>query len=267
MVLANSDISVEEMTAWMKELFLGKGTEKFKVPEDILEFGFGLMVDNFAKARDGNIRRMILRKILHTREVVVAGLEIVEKEKSVDWDPFMVGAVTFAHDFGRFPQAQLGSYSDAKTGFDHAVEGANLIEKGLSSKAAGLGIEMKRLVEAVRHHSALEYKGKDLYAKFIRDADKIGLMNYFHYHMDDYNFPKGRITEGALERFLAGEMVYKRDILTRSDVALCWLSWVHDFNLEETRKIFDLEEVKDSMLAEIEKNDKEAFDLISRKLD
>ncbi len=83
-VLANPDIEVDAMKRWTKELFLGEGTEKFMIPDELLEFGLNLMQEHFMAAQSRDVRHMILRKVLHTREVVVAGLEIMAQQTDVD---------------------------------------------------------------------------------------------------------------------------------------------------------------------------------------
>jgi hypothetical protein len=258
-ILKNSDMGVEEMLVWTRELFTGEGSEKFRIPENLLNYGFEIMTSNFNKAKDGETRKMILRKILHTKEVVMAGIEIMEKEKSVEWNPYMVGAVTFAHDFGRFPQALLGSFSDTKTGFDHASEGARLIEKKNFSELASMGIDIKVLAETVRQHSRLEYRGKEVYVKFIRDADKLGLLDFFHNDIDEFKVPWGSVTKGAIEAFLDGRLVPKEDLVNRIDVFLCWLSWQFDFNFAATRELVESRGTRDYILEEIKKMDEDVW--------
>lgn len=261
-VLKKGDMSIEEMTEWSKDLFLGVGAEKIRIPEDVFEFGIAVMRKNYLAAKDNVIRSLILRKILHTREVVDAGVEIVESEGDVDWNPFFAGAVTFLHDVGRFPQAHFGDYSDIKTGFDHASVGADMILAIEFPEAESMGIDMKRVAEAVREHSRLSYNGGDIYSKFIRDADKLGLMDYFPYLIAEYPAPEGTVTPGALRDFLDGKMVLKADMINKIDVFLCWLSWQCDFNFESTKKLFELGGMKEYMLTELMKMDKTVFDLI-----
>lgn len=252
-------MSVEEMMAWTKELFTGVGTEGFKIPVELLEFGFNLMKEHFVGAESREIRHMVLRKILHTREVVVAGNEIMASETEEEWNPWMVGAVTFAHDFGRFPQARLGSFSDIKTGFDHAEAGAEIILAQEFPNLEKKGIDKKILVEAVRNHSRLEYLGGERYSKFIRDADKLGLLSYFHYHIQEFKLPEGKVTTGALTAFLEGWLVPKKEMKTQVDVFLCWYSWQFDLNFAGTKKLMEMDGAQDFILEQIKKRDEEAW--------
>lgn len=258
-VLANPDMEVEAMKRWTKELFLGDGTEKFMIPDELLEFGLNLMQEHFRAAKSRDVRHMILRKVLHTREVVMAGQEIMAQQTDVDWNPWMVGAVTFAHDFGRFPQALLGSFSDIKTRFDHAEEGAKILQSCPWPKMAQLGIDDKVLAEAVKNHSRLDYSVGELYGKFIRDADKLGLLSYFHYHIQEFKLPEGKVTTGALRAFLEGRLVPKKEMKTQIDVFLCWYSWQFDLNYFATKKLMETNGAEGFILDQIKKRDEEVW--------
>lgn len=266
-ILKASNVSEAEVEAWERDLFLGTGSEKFRIPEDIMEFGVGVMLKNYKQAKSEEVRQLIRRKILHTREVVVAGYEIMEAEGGVVWDPYFVGAVCFLHDMGRFPQAHLGSFSDAKTGFDHAEVGAEMISRERFKEASKMGIEIPRLAEAVREHSKLKYSGSDVYGKFIRDADKLGLMDYFQYHIEEYQAPRGRVTTGALRTFVEGGQVLKKDMVNRIDIFLSWLSWQFDFNFEATKSLFEIGGSQDYFLEEIKRMDESAYEKVMVKME
>jgi len=261
-ILKSPPETVEEMMLWTRNLFLGSGTERVRIPEDVLGFGFEVMRKNFASAKDRSIKKLILRKILHTREVVDAGIEIMENEGGVDWDPYMACTVTFLHDMGRFPQAHFGDYSDIRTGFDHASVGAGMVLAAEFPESIAMGIDIKRVAEAIREHSRLSYVGNDEYGKFIRDADKLGLMDYFHFHVAEYPVPDGEVTPGALREFLVEKMVLKSDVVNRIDVFLCWLSWQCDFNFGATKMLFESGGMKEYMHSEILKMDEGVYELI-----
>ena len=254
-ILNNADFGSDDFCDWVKELFLGEDTEKFRIPEDVFDFGFEVMRKNYLAAKNGEIRKLILRKILHTREVVEAGCEILEREDVEEWNPYMAGTVTFLHDMGRFPQAHFGDYSDVRTGFDHAKAGAEMILIADFPKSSERGIDMERVADAVRQHSNLFYVGSDIYGKFARDADKMGLINYFHYHIVDFPIKEDKVNSGALETFLAGKMVLKADMQSKIDVFLCWLSWQCDFNFGATKELFVGGGMKEYILGEIRRMD------------
>lgn len=247
------------MVAWTKELFTGVGTEDFRIPGELLEFGFKLMKNHFEGAESLEIRHMILMKVLHTREVVVAGNEIMALENEKEWNLWMVGAVTFAHDFGRFPQAHLGSFSDIKTGFDHAGAGAEILLAEKWPKLTEVGIDLKVLAEAVRNHSRLEYTAGEKYGEFIRDADKLGLLSYFHYVVQEFKLPEGKVTAGALRAFLEKRLVPKKEMKTQLDVFLCWYSWQFDLNFAGTKKLIETDGIKPFILEQIKKRDEELW--------
>jgi len=264
--LNEADLSLEETMVWIRELFLGKGTEKFRITEEILDFGFGVIEANYKAAKSPLSRQLIRRKALHTREVVVAGIEILEEEGSVNWDPYMAGAVTFLHDIGRFPQAHLESMSDRKTGFDHASVGADMIAAKKFEESTEMGLDMKRVEHAVREHSRISYNGSDEYAKYIRDADKLGLLEYIRYYLDEFVGPNGKASKGAVEAFVEGRLVSHEYMINRVDLFLAWLSWIHDFNFDATSELFLKSGVAEYMLEEIRKMDEDAFEVVEKKI-
>jgi HD superfamily phosphohydrolase YqeK len=174
--ILKGDKSTKAVKNWTSGLFSGKEAKGFRYPKEVFEWFWEVVFGVYEKAESDLVRRMIMVKIIHTREVVAAGIDIAKAEKDYKWNDFQVGTVCLLHDIGRFDQALLGSYSDEKTGFDHALIGSEMIKNYDFGEFDRFGIDKKSVVESVKYHSSFSYLGKDLYAKLTRDADKLALV-------------------------------------------------------------------------------------------
>ncbi len=241
--------------AWTEKIFHGKEAEDFKLQDEVYEWFLEVVFCAYEKAKSDLIRRMILVKIIHTREVVQAGFDITRAENGFIWNENMVGTVCLLHDIGRFDQALLGSYSDEKTKYDHALVGSEMISEHEFTSLSSMDIEKEIVVEAVRNHSLFQYDGDDIYAKLTRDADKLALLRSMSEILEakiGEREEKG-VTEGALAAFRSGKMVRNRDMKTRADLFLAWLGWEVDFNFAATKKYFENEGIRGWMVDELKR--------------
>ena len=250
-ILKENTLSSDELKLWIGELFYGPDAMRFHFPCDVFDWWVAEVMENYKLASSNQDRKLILIKILHTKEVVDAGVDIKKRTGEFDWDPYMVGTVCLLHDVARFKQALLGSYSDSKTNFNHAEVGANMIENMNFPEMEQMGISKELVVEAVRNHSAMTYTGDDLYAKITRDADKLALLRYMDYLLADTRWPEGKVNERVLESYRNGGMVKHKDMITKEDVMIAWLSWERDFNFEATREEFIEGGIKKGILEEL----------------
>lgn len=245
--------SADLVREWTNKIFHEETTADFKLPEAIWGWFVDVAVKAYAKAENNLIRRMILVKIIHTREVVRAGFDITQAEKGVFWNEYQVGAVCLLHDVSRFDQALLGSYSDTVTNYDHAKVGAKMIEEHDFGRVDLKGIDMKSVIESVGNHSAYEYLGDDKYAKLTRDADKLALLRAMPEILEAQigGFDKDGYSEVALETYKKRKIVRHKDIKSVSDMFLAWLAWEFDMNYQETRSRFVTEGIKKWMVEEL----------------
>lgn len=246
----------KEIRAWAKALFLSDPSPVLKIPTDVLKWGMEIMVDCYKEAQsrnDSDSAKRVLDKILHTKEVVEAGSDIIAGETGIDWDHTMATLVCFLHDIGRFPQALLGSFSDSKTGFDHAMEGVKMISSKAEAKYSLKTFktqDLKILLEAIEWHSRIRYEGKNLYSKFIRDADKLALVRTVHYWLK-VHFPLGLVSPQVLEYMQRGELVDKDFAVTKADFCMLILAWKNDLNFKTTRELVRTSGAIDWMLERI----------------
>ncbi len=251
-ILDESSLTTLELKQWIVDLFFGDGGLNFHLTADVFDWWVEVALNNYEKAETKKVKRLILNKVLHTREVVEAGLDIMARTEELD-DHFKVCTVCLLHDIGRFEQALLGSYSDRETNFDHAERGALLVKSSNLREMEFYGVDKESVVEAVAMHSRIDYLGKDIYAKLTRDADKLALLRYMPYLISFSRFPHGKPNENAITSFRSGCLVKHQDMKTYSDVLLAWLSWEADFNFEATQKAFVEEGIRQWILDELKK--------------
>lgn len=227
--------------AWTEAIYKEEGEPELKIPESVWKWFLDVVMEAYTKAQSDLIRRMILVKIIHTREVVRAGFEIVLAERGYEWNMYQVGAVCLLHDIARFEQSLLGSFVDDETNFDHAVIGGEMVDAHEFDDFGKLGIDKEKVVLAVKNHSRYEYSGDDIYAKLIRDADKLALLRampeILASKIKDYE--DGEVTEAVLEAYKAGKIVHHKDVRYRVDLFVSWLAWGFDLNFAETKRLFE----------------------------
>lgn len=244
--ILEGDKSIEAVRNWTNKLFQQKRTEVFKWFVEVV-------FRAYEKAESDLVKRMILVKIIHTREVVRAGFDIAFAEKKYAWNEYQVETVCLLHDVARFDQALLGSFWDYKTGFDHAQIGAEMIKSHSFADFDLFGVDKKSVIEAVKYHSGYQYTGSDVYAKLTRDADKLALMRAMPEILATNigEFTENGVSDEALRSFKGGEMVHHRDMNTKADFVLGWLAWENDLNFSTTKKCFVDEGIKEWMLGEL----------------
>jgi HD superfamily phosphohydrolase YqeK len=211
------------------------------------------VINRYKEAESKKVRRMILGKVLHTREVVQAGLDIMTRTGEVNWDQYKVCTVCLLHDIGRFSQALLGSYSDSETGFDHAEEGAKIAENAELSEMEGIGIDKKSVMEAIQTHSGIAYEGENDYAKLVRDADKLALLRYMPYLFKTYKISHNKVNPVVMNAYKNKEMVKHADVHVYADRLLSWLCWESDFNFKATDLAFVEEGPREWLVEELKK--------------
>lgn len=238
--------SLEAVLAWTESIYKEKSVVDLKIPESVWKWFLEVVMGAYEKAQNDLVRRMILVKIIHTREVVRAGFEIVSAEKKYEWNEYQVGTVCLLHDIARFEQALLGSFSDEKTDYNHAVKGGEMIKAHKFDDFSDLEIDKETVILAVKNHSKYKYSEEEIYAKLIRDADKLALLRampeILASKIKDYE--DGKVSKVVLEAYKAGKIVRHKDVKYRVDLFVSWLAWRFDLNFAETKRLFEADGIK-----------------------
>ena len=122
----------------------------------------------------------IERKQLHSLRVMEISKEIA-KGLQLDQDKIdLATLIGLLHDIARFEQyTQFKTYKDLES-FDHGDFGAQILEKDIRKYVENKQFD-EIIIKAVKNHNKLKIeegltKTEELYAKIIRDADKIDIL-------------------------------------------------------------------------------------------
>lgn len=178
--------------------------------------------------------------------------------------------VALFHDIGRFPQYQrYGTFRDGIS-VNHAALGAKVLLQ--ERVLAGLPEREQRIItSAVTLHNVLMLPDglNDevlLYARLIRDADKLDIWRVF---IEYYRTPPSERssvivldlpeTPGynpfLLDCLVRGEMASHTMVKSQSDFTLLRLSWVYDLNFPGSFRILSGRESLDALAETLPKDD------------
>lgn len=210
---------------------------------------------------------MIKRKYYHTFRVVDYAKDIANSENLDEHDYYIAFICALLHDIARFRQAtEFGTYVDGLS-FDHGDVGYEiLMENDYISKYVSNDEDKKVVLKAVKNHNkyCIEegLSQKELYfAKLVRDADKLDIMDKQGNDICDDNF---EIEEEALsaikEQRLVNRMKVKGSDLTTIMVLICFM---YDMNYNRSMEILEEKQIIKRKLEIIEKYiDKEKFEFV-----
>lgn len=209
------------------------------VPSETMKLFEALLKGAREKAASNAMQELIQWKVDHTWRVVETGTEILKKEKAQGWDNDRALSAFLLHDVGRFEQALLGSYSDLKTGVNHAFLGAEMLKNA--------GYKDREIIEAVHDHSLPVYEGPNVYTKLVKDADQLTIIGE-EYQLE--KLPEQKIaSEDVAKTLERGVRLDKAITIGQIDKILSYLSWKKFFYFESSKKIY-LKRKYDEMLLE-----------------
>lgn len=262
-ILNDDKLTPDEVLAWAGSLYVGERKPAgFEIPDEVLAWGLNEQQENYKNAQNELQRKLILNKILHSREVVEAGKDIVNGETQYKWNRTQAAVICFSHDMGRFKQAQLESFSDDHSHFDHAKYGSELFKNHKWKTLEKYGVNVDEVVSAIDTHSRLSYDGTNIYSKLIRDADKLALLRYSQYWFAELTMSGVPITQEALSEYLEGRLIEHKNVNTKIDTVLNALSWKYDLNFKTTKNIFKSEKIEEWLLGIINILSKDVYSKI-----
>ena len=198
---------------------------------------------------DAEVQNGILIKETHTGYVTSNCIELAKKLNLPSHDVELVEIIGLFHDVGRFYQYQkYKTFNDAQSE-DHADLALKVIDDLEFFKE--LYAEDYELVKfAIQNHNKktiapTDDERKKLFAKIIRDADKLDIYRvlepYFAQENADKmpNFITGRephISPDFIKNFVDGEQADYRKIRTNGDRKIVRLMWIYDINFKWTMK-------------------------------
>ncbi len=250
-IIKSANITTDEVFLWANSLYTNVS---YLIPTEIVNWLIKIQLEAFEKATTTKNKSRILYKIYHTNTCILAGMDIIKNTPEIEWNMLLAQTICLLHDTGRFPQAVTGTFIDKQAPFDHAEMGVEMISNSiqLNNLFTKNNIDKNTVVEAVKNHNKLKYKGTNIYAKFVRDADKLAIVRWPDPWLLWKDF-EGNITlsKETLDDYLDDGLILNDNVKTKSDVVLSTLSWEKDFNFKATSVFFKEEGIKNWLLNQL----------------
>ena len=198
---------------------------------------------------DAEVQLGIEIKEKHTGYVTANCIELAKFLNFSQHDTELAEMIGLFHDVGRFYQYQTyKTFNDAQSE-DHAKLAFKVIDK-LEFFGELCAEDYDVLHFAIENHNKrriapTDDERKEIFAKLIRDADKLDIYRVLEPYLAQENADKlpnfitGRspeISPDFLEKFVHGEQVDYREIRTNGDRKLVRLMWIYDVNFKWTMK-------------------------------
>ena len=203
--------------------------------------------DEYVSNYDLTVGRIKL-KIEHIKRVA-ENIKNIALEQGLDSEQIKLAEIIgLLHDIGRFEQVRLYDTFSDKISVNHGEYGVKvLFEDGLINKF-NLNEKEKEIVKLaiLNHNRDKIQEGLDdeqlLYAKMIRDADKLDI----YYTMCKYDFKDTfwypdfdceEISDLIMNEFKNDKKVNYADIKNNADVIVIFYAYVYDLYFETTKNI------------------------------
>ena len=203
----------------------------------------------------------IKRKQLHSLRVMEESKKVAKALKLNKEEIELAELIGLLHDIGRFEQYNRENEQCNEMLLDHANLGVEVLVKDDYIKKY---IDDKHyipiILKAIKNHNKLEIEDdlneeELLYAKIIRDADKLdifyeGVEIYWNTKKEKENIENSKISS-KIEEQLKNEKQVKKLGNERNDTVdslLMLLSYIYDINFRETLEIIDKENYVNKIL-------------------
>ena len=185
-------------------------------------------------------------KLYHSLRVAEVARRIA-KDLNINED--LAELIGLLHDIGRFEQIKRFNTFNDKNSIDHAILGVEILKQGNFIKEfIDDDSYYETIYIAIENHNkfqiAKDVKGEALvYAKLIRDADKIDILD-LHMHEMDYlkrsgleEARKTEISDEMWEAFINNKQTIRKNMCTKADDFLNEISFIYDVNYKVSFKI------------------------------
>ncbi len=193
----------------------------------------------------------IKRKKEHSIRVATLSRMIAEKE---GFNPDLAEVIGLFHDIARFEQIKrFNSFSDRKTGFDHGDEGAKFLEENgwLNKITEDRNLDEIIYKSIINHNKRYIEKGLSnetlIYAKLIRDADKIDiyyLSNVDIFHMLGIKDEKmeyiinEKLSYDAFKEIMSCNQLDYNLATNYVNTVMTWVGFIFDINYKSSIRYF-----------------------------
>lgn len=219
---------------------------------------------------------MMKLKLRHSFRVEKYCIQIAESLEMSQHEIEIAALIGLFHDIGRFEQVEkYSSLNDFKT-FDHAHVGVEILRQNkFLNKYLDNENEIEMVLKAIENHNKYsidkQINGIGLtFAKIIRDADKIDILDLGRYEdiskiYDIESIKNSTITKEILEDFYKEKIIDVKEIRNGADRLVYSLGYIFDINYKESFKILKEKNVVDNLLKISEGSiEKEKFNQIQQ---
>ncbi len=203
----------------------------------------------------------IKRKQLHSLRVMEECKKVAKALKLNKEEIELAELIGLLHDIGRFEQYNRENEQCNEMILDHANLGVEILVKDdYIKKYIDDKYYIPIILKAIKNHNKLEIEDdlneeELLYAKIIRDADKLdifyeGVEIYWNTKKEKENIENSKISS-KIEEQLKNEKQVKKLGNERNDTVdslLMLLSYIYDINFRETLEIIDKENYVNKIL-------------------
>ena len=185
----------------------------------------------------------------HTFRVIENIVELSQNVLSTTSDRYLAEVIALFHDIGRFEQYNTyGSFSDINAR-NHAEIGVEVLKKEGFLKCFDKETQQFIIDVILLHNTPYLPKGltprKSLYAKLLRDADKLDIFKV----VIDYDLKEGSENGLIPDKYTINDTIYNRFIRKtvveidmaeeKYDFYLLRLSWIFDLNFQTSFQLLD----------------------------
>ncbi len=231
-----------------------------------LEKWFNSYTEKFSMKNKKDQKNIDL-KINHSRRVVADMEEIIEDFTITEKEKYLARLIALYHDIGRFKQYQeYQTFSDYKSK-DHGSLGVEVIKE--NKLIEDLDEDYQNIIyKAIEQHNKAEIEDhyfdsekEMLFAKLIRDADKLDIFNIFvqrykNGSQEDFIIKlstEPQISDDVYNKVLNKEAINYDKLKTLNDLKMMQLSWIYDINFDKTIEIIKEREYIDTIYNSMQK--------------
>lgn len=219
--------------------------------------------------KDENIKR----KQLHSLRVMAVSEEIAKRLGLSQEKVELATLIGLLHDIGRFKQYSVIGLGDNIKGFDHGDYGVEILNTNIR-KFIKTDKYDEIIKKAIKNHN--KYKIEDglneeelLFAKIIRDADKIDILYesvYIFWTNEIEKIENDKIDVDVEEQFNQLKQIKKGRNYKKNSVnkLVTIIGFIFDINFKESFEILKKEEYIDRILDRFDFKDKETKIKISK---
>lgn len=209
------------------------------------------LFNEYIKRYDFNNEKIHL-KYGHTLRVVDFCEDISRTLNLSGEDIELARLIGLLHDLGRFEQIKMYDTYNDDISIDHASLAIEILQKdNYIDKFVKDGASKKIIMEAIVNHNKFKINDKldsrtELFAKIIRDADKLDIMNLIVNGKLEITFNSGRISCTVLDSILHQQEVHNTDVNSKIDNYVSSVAFVFDLNFD-----YSIKYIKDKNLLSI----------------